>query len=69
MEEGKKIYVESVMSDEEWREYGKKFRQSTEKIPYFKSEFDWRRGMGAPLIAAEIGRINTRLEILKKQVL
>jgi hypothetical protein len=68
MKEGEKIYVESVMTDEEYAETGKKFKHSTKKPPYFKSEFDWRWRMGGGLTPFEIKLIGERLDILLKTV-
>jgi hypothetical protein len=68
METGEKIYVESLLTDEEWKENYKKYSTCIlEKKPkFFDSEFKWRYRMGGGLTPAEITLMNTRLEKIRK---
>lgn len=72
LQEGKPIWVESLMTPVELKEYAKKYStcQATrngETFPEFECEFKWRKGMGANLSAEEINLINSRIDsILRK---
>lgn len=72
MQEGKPIWVESLMSPPEIKEYAKKYNtcqasRNGETFPEFDCEFKWRKGMGSTLSPEEINMINSRLEaVLKK---
>jgi hypothetical protein len=69
-QEGKKIWVESLLTPTEWKEQSKIHPSVyNTDIPYapFECEFRWRQGMGAPLTAQEIKIINLRLDYIKKE--
>ncbi len=66
---GEKIWCESLLTPQEWREQSKIYSTYCTSQPPtpFHSEYRWRQGMGAPLSASEIEIINTRLnEVLLK---
>lgn len=69
-QEGEKIYVESLMSDKEYRETAQKFPQLFRRntpYPFFECETKWRYRMGGSFNEDEIKVINSRLnELLKK---
>lgn len=70
MEQGEKIYVESLLSDNEYAECSKKYSttyNSSKKPPFFNSEFKWRYEMGKNLTADQIKLINERLEEIKRK--
>lgn len=69
-QEGKKIYVETLMSPEEWKERTKTYKSSNvEKYPeFFDSEVKWRWRMGQSLLPEEIKRTNIRLDDLYKLI-
>ena len=68
MKEGKRIYVASVLTDEEYkncaRTYPSCFTNGSTKPPYFQSEFDWRYRIGEQLSEEEIKRMNNDIKIL-----
>lgn len=72
LQEGKPIWVESLMSPDEIKEYAKKYStcqasKNGETFPEFDCEFKWRKGMGQPLSKEEIELVNSRLDaVLKK---
>jgi len=69
MERGEKIWVESLMTPQEWKERYKTYPTSSVEhlIPEFDCEFKWRKGIGTCLKSEEIQLINSRIdEILKK---
>lgn len=72
MEQGERIYVESLTeTDEEYRELAKKYPntyQSATRPTYFDSEFKWRYRMGKAMTSEEIKRYNVRFEQLKKLI-
>lgn len=70
--EGKPMFVESLMTKEEWNRRMKKY-SDTSHLKYddanekATNSFKWRFGMGAGLSGEEIGVINKRLDaVLKK---
>jgi hypothetical protein len=70
--EGKPMYVESLMTKDEWSRRMKAF-PSTSHLKYDEANeratnsFKWRYGMGSGLSGEEIGIINRRLDaVLKK---
>lgn len=70
MQEGKKIWVESLLTREEWKECYQKFKDGTHNLPeppeFFDSEVKWRHKMGEGFTPEEIKLINSRLDALKK---
>jgi hypothetical protein len=71
MEVGEKIYVESLLSDTEYRECSKKYPstyQSSNKPPFINSEFKWRYRMGPSMTEEEIKIFNKNVEILKRRI-
>ena len=69
--EGKRIYVESLMSAEEYKECARKYPNcynSSERPVFFNSEFKWRYKMGAQMTDEEIRVHNTRLTGLGKAI-
>lgn len=71
IQEGKKIYVESLMSAKEYLTASKTFPStynSTQPTILFESEFYWRKGMGASLSPVEIKNINDNLDYLRTLV-
>lgn len=70
MEQGEKIYVESLLSDEEFREATKLFPNTChlQKNEFFKSEFMWRYRMGKSPLEAQSELKNKRMQELLKKV-
>jgi hypothetical protein len=70
METGKPIWVESLLTKEEWKQCKQKYPSLynlSEPPPEFDCDFKWRRGMGKPLTAFEIENINKNIDaILEK---
>ena len=70
-QEGKKIYVESIMTREEWKQRCKNY-PNTSHIPEppeeFECDFKWRKGMGANVSPQEIARVNARIEEMLRTV-
>ena len=70
MQEGKPIWVESLMTDAEYKETAKKFpslfRRDT-KYPMFECEVKWRYRMGEGFTSDEIKIINNRLDDIKRK--
>lgn len=67
--EGEQIYIESLLSVEEYRQMSRKYPnayRSPIQPGYFHSEFDWRYKMGQSLIPDEIRVINMRLDAIKR---
>jgi len=66
--EGPPMYVESLMSREDWRENTKTYdtcnipEPPEESDPKYKNKFKWRKGMGANLTAQEIRTVNLRID-------
>jgi hypothetical protein len=63
METGDPIWIESLMSDGEWKEYHKRFPKmcSAKKPQMFECDFKWRHLMGAPIPQDQIKLINDRI--------
>ena len=73
MKEGKPIWVESLLTDEEYRQCAKKYpttySNGPNKVPEFECEFKWRHRMGGYCTPEEVALSNKRWEeILKKRV-
>lgn len=71
MKAGERIFVESLLTEQEWKECKKKYPSTYEDNSaypiVFECEFKWRHGVGASLSKQEITLINKRLnEMLKK---
>lgn len=68
---GEPIYVESLLSDEEYKECAKKYPNcygNGNKPPQmFECDFKWRYRMGKGIPASEIVLINKRLEDIRKK--
>jgi len=69
-QEGKPIWVESLMTTQEWKDRVKKYPTSKipEPVEEFEGEFKWRKGMGKSLSPQEIQIINERLQAVLKLV-
>jgi hypothetical protein len=73
-QEGKPIWIESILTDEEYRECSKKYPNSFTNGPVkplmFPCEFKWRYRMGAGMNTEELKIYNKRIssleEILRK---
>ncbi len=65
---GPRIFVESLLTPEEWRENNRKYPNTCRaSYPvYFKSDMDWRYGMGKGYSKEEISKINANLEEIRK---
>lgn len=70
LEVGPPLWVESLMTREEWKARYKLYPSSTipNPPPEFPCEFPWRKGMGNLLSQKEIDIINVRIDNLKKLV-
>jgi hypothetical protein len=74
METGKRIWVESLLNKEEWKQC-KQLYPSSYNLPEppaeFECEFKWRKNMGNYLTPTQIENINTGIdklmEFTKKQ--
>lgn len=70
MQEGKRIWVESLLTDEEYRECAKKYPTTyvngPVKVPMFECEFKWRWRMGGSSTEEEIKLFNSRLDAVFK---
>lgn len=71
LQEGKPIWVESLMTPAEIKEYAKTYStcqasRNGETFPEFDSEFKWRKGMGATLSVEERVLINARIDAVLK---
>jgi hypothetical protein len=70
MQEGEKIWVESLMTDAEYKATAKKFPEMFKrdtKYPIFECEVKWRYKMGEGYTSDEIKSINTRLDDVKRR--
>ena len=68
LQEGKRIWSESLLSPEEWKKVRETYPQTChlkEPPVFFKSEYEWRWRMGGGLTEQEITIINIRLDKLK----
>jgi hypothetical protein len=71
--EGKPMYVESLMTDEEWRRRMRQYPTTSRSRPGDvnigkTNSFKWRFGMGSTLSSIEIGNINKNLDYLRKKL-
>lgn len=70
LEEGPKIWIESLLSPQEWKEC-KKIHPKTYKLNgppfFFKSDYEWRHKMGASLDAEKIRNIIGNIDYLLKK--
>jgi len=71
--EGKPMFVESLMTKDEWNRNMKAYPQTcTRKWDdtnlHKTNDVKWRFGMGSTLSGAEIGNINKNLDYLLKKV-
>jgi hypothetical protein len=69
MKEGKPIWVESLLTPQEWKYYKNKYSTySSDKPPeLFEGDFYWRRGMGEGFTTEEIRITNARIDaVLEK---
>lgn len=71
--EGKPMYVESLMTPEEWQVRRKMYPNTSHefftRVNIGKTnDFKWRWRMGKTLSEIEIGNINGNLDYLRKQV-
>lgn len=65
--EGPRIWAESCLSIEEWKEYYKKYPTVSKfKTPpeMFECEFKWKYGMGKSMSAEDIKRYNSNMDAL-----
>lgn len=70
---GKAMYVESLMTREEWGRRMKAYPSPSNKRwdevnLHTPNSFKWRFGMGSTLSSAEIGNINANLDYLLQKV-
>ena len=71
--EGKPMFVESLMTKDEWNRRMKEYPHSSH-LKYdaankgATNSFKWRLGMGYALSAAQIGNINKNLDHLREMV-
>lgn len=69
---GKPMYVESLMTRDEWnrrlKEYPSSILRWDEVNQHTTNSFKWRFGMGERLSSTEIGNINKNLDLLRKKV-
>jgi hypothetical protein len=67
MEVGEKIYVESVLTDEDYRLCAIKYDYASgnKKPTFFNSDFKWRYKMGINLTTDEITIINKRMDAIR----
>lgn len=70
---GPPVWVESCMTNEEYREYCRKYPTVTcpscNKVADFNKHTKWRYGMGSGLSKEEIDRIDREIDSLKAFVL
>jgi hypothetical protein len=68
MKEGEKIYVESLLSDDEYKTcaklYPNTYSSGNKKPAYFKSEMMWRYRMGSSYTLEQIKSTNKALNDL-----
>lgn len=67
MKEGKPIWVESLLTKQEWKECKRKYPSSynlPEPPPEFECDFKWRKNMGGYLTPEQIENINTGIDKL-----
>lgn len=71
LQEGKPIWVESLMTPSEWYKRHKEYPTTSRLLEpplEFNGDFKWRKGMGAGLSEVEIEVINERLKAVRKLV-
>jgi hypothetical protein len=71
IEEGPPIWVESVLSNEDWKDTYKKYPNThnlKEKPAFFKSDYEWRYRMGAGIPQDQIDLITKRFDTMLKMV-
>lgn len=71
IKEGAPIWVESLLSSEEWvasRKQHPNTHHLKDKPTFFKSEYEWRWRMGAGIPEDERNLINKRLDDMRKKV-
>jgi hypothetical protein len=70
MKQGEPIWVESLLTPQEWKELKNKYSTySTDKpTPFFAGEFYWRWRMGEYLKEEEEKLINQRIDAVLKKV-
>lgn len=70
IQEGPPIWIESILSNEEWKKRLKTYPNTShlkEKPQFFKSDYEWRWGMGASLPKETIDLFIRRIDdVLKK---
>lgn len=65
METGKPIWVESLLTKEEWKQCKQKYPSSynlPEPPPEFDCDFKWRKNMGGHLTPVQIENINSNID-------
>ena len=70
MKQGDPIWVESLLTREEWKECKQKYPSSynlPEPPAEFECEFKWRKGMGSTLSPDKIRRINERIDTMMRE--
>lgn len=70
LQEGPPIWVESLMTREQWATRHKQFPTSVQKEPpeFFKSDYEWRWNMGKGLTESEIINVNKNLDYLRNLI-
>lgn len=71
IEEGPAIWVESLLSSEEWvasRKQHPNTHHLKNKPTFFKSDYEWRWGMGAGIPQETIDLMSKRLDIMRKTI-
>lgn len=71
-QEGKPIWLESILTDEEYKDCAKKYPNMFTKGPikpaFFPCEFKWRYRMGAGMTADELKVYNKRIASLEQML-
>lgn len=71
LKEGPAIWVESCLTEQEYKEQKKKYPKTCHKRKlkeFFKSDYEWRWQMGTVLNLEQIQKINNNLDYIKRQV-
>ena len=72
MEQGERIFIESLSTEEEYKELAKKYPNTytngLKRPMFFNSEFKWRYRMGESMKPDEISIYNLKLKDLLKKV-
>jgi hypothetical protein len=69
METGKPIWVESLLTKEEWKQCKQKYPSSynlSEPPVEFDCDFKWRKGMGKNLTSQQIQKFNDDMDVIIK---